>query len=749
MRIPGFTLLATLGLSLFLSPAAAATLSGRVVDPDGRAVPQAHVLVTDARGAVADTHTDGQGLYSIPDLARGRYEVRAWAPGFDAAPADVEVHDQEVRELAIQLHLSAVQEAVVVSASLIERARSDTPASVTVITGDDLRARQIETVADALREVPGLSVVRSGGRGGLTSVFPRGGSSNYTLVLVDGVRANTFGGAFDFAHLSVANVERIEIVRGPQSALYGSEAIGAVIQVITRRGGPASIDGVVEGGSLGTTRAALGAAGSRRGWSWGVGAERVSTDGYTGTTASGDTVSNDDYTRTQASGTLEYRSNGGVDAVIAASIAQDERGVPGPWGANPIGVFPGIDRISRGQNDSRRVGVRIAHPWTTRLRQRVDATYVDLAGDFVSAFGPSSSGTRRFNGRLQEDLALGNAAALTFGAEVLRERGRSTYVSGRVGTPIPIHRQNLGVFVESHTSAGNRWDLTTGLRYESIVRDDVEPDPAAFQPRPALPRQRVSSLNPKVGIVYRAAGTIAGRSVTRIRASAGTGIRPPDVFEVAFTDNTNLRPERSRSLEAGIEQQLMGGTLVFDGAVFANHYDDLIVTVGRALGNASRYRSDNIANARARGVELSSRARLPFRLNAAASYTWLSTSMLSVDGLAGTAPNPFSVGDPLLRRPRHQGSVDLRYTGTHVSAFTAVTSRSRIFDLEPNFGSFGGLFFTPGYAIVEIGGSVRLRRGIEVFTRVENLANRRYEETLGFPALGRIGVVGVRLAAGR
>lgn len=747
MRIHLFRLVATLGLSALTARADAATLSGRVVDPDGRSVAHAQVVLTDVRGAVADTQTDNQGSYALHDLPGGRYEVRVWAPGFDAAPVPIDVRDDESRDLSIQLRLSAVQEAIVVSASHVERARSDTPTSVTVITGDDLRARQIETVADALRDVPGLSVVRSGGRGGLTSVFPRGGSSNYTLVLVDGVRANSFGGAFDFAHLSVANVDRIEIVRGPQSALYGSEAIGAVVQVITKRGGAATVDGVLEGGNLGTARMAVGTAGSSRGWSWGFGAERVASDGYTGPTASGEIVSNDDYTRAQATGTLGYRSSAGVDAVLVAGLTQDERGFPGPWGANPIDVFPGVDRVSRGQNDGRRVGVRVSHPWTAALRQRIDVTYADLASDFVSAFGPSSSGTRRFNGRVQEDLAVGTRAAVSLGAEIVRERGR--FASGSESTLTQVHRQNIGLFVENRLSVGARWDVTAGIRYEHIVREGLASDPTAFQPRPALPRQRVGSLNPKVGLVYRAFGGAGERAATRVRANAGTGIRPPDVFEIAFTDNANLRPERSRSLEAGVEQHLMSGRFVIDGALFENTYDDLIVTVGRAWGNASRYRTDNIANARARGVELSALARLPLGLRAAATYTRLSTTMLSVDGLGGTAPTPFAVGDPLIRRPPHQGSVDLRYTGARGAAFATVTTRSRILDIEPNYGSFGGVFFTPGYAVVDIGGSTPVRRGLELFARMDNVANRRYEETLGFPALGRTGIVGIRVAAGR
>ena len=155
------------------------------------------------------------------------------------------------------------------SAAQIDVPLSRAADSVTVITAADLQARQIETVADALRLVPGLTVTRSGGRGAITSLFPRGGASNYTLVLVDGIRANAFGGGYDFGHLSVADVDRIEIVRGPESALFGSDAIGAVVQIVTRRGGRPRADGLVEGGSQGTERAALGAAGSRGDWTLG------------------------------------------------------------------------------------------------------------------------------------------------------------------------------------------------------------------------------------------------------------------------------------------------------------------------------------------------------------------------------------------------------------------------------------------------------------------------------------------------
>src|SRR5204862_4390237 len=179
--------------------------------------------------------------------------------------------------------------------------------SVTVISADEIRAHQVETTADALRFVPGLTVTRSGGRGAITSLFPRGGASNYALVLVDGVRANAFGGGYDFSHLSVADVDRIEIVCGPESALFGADAIGAVVHVVTKRGRPTRVDGLVEGGSEATARTTAGVSGARGAWNFGGGAEYTRTDGFTGIApANGERVGNDDYMLAHPTGVLGW-----------------------------------------------------------------------------------------------------------------------------------------------------------------------------------------------------------------------------------------------------------------------------------------------------------------------------------------------------------------------------------------------------------------------------------------------------------
>ena len=226
-RLSFFTFVSTI---IACVPASGASVTGRVVDPESRAVAGAQILVMCDQRVATTAITDAEGRFQTGD-AQGRCELRVALQGFAAkpAPVDLPADTTSVDAGTLNLEVSAVSESVVVSAAQVDIPLSQASGSVTVITGADLRARQLTTIADALREVPGMAVVRSGTLGAVTSVFPRGGESDYTLVLIDDVPANAFGGGFDFSHLSANDIERIEIVRGPQSALFGSNAIGAVV----------------------------------------------------------------------------------------------------------------------------------------------------------------------------------------------------------------------------------------------------------------------------------------------------------------------------------------------------------------------------------------------------------------------------------------------------------------------------------------------------------------------------------------
>ena len=739
-------------LFLLTLPAAAlaqsAAIAGRVVDAGGAPLAGARVIVDGPLGA-RSVRTGPDGRFAIDGLPPATYRVLLDAEGFTAAARTVRLNG-EPAEIALTARIAPLTEAVVVSAGAVPRPQSEAPVAVDAIGRREIAARQLESVADALRTVPGFSVARSGTRGALTSVFPRGGESDYTLVLVDGMRVNAFGGGFDFSLLPLSDIEQVEVVRGPQSAVFGSDAIGGVVHLRTRHGGPPSADVRIEGGGQEMLRASAGARGSWRGFGAGAAVERNASDGFSGLApATGERVSNDDWQSTAGQASLSWTRG-------AASVRADgrwidaERGNPGPYGSNPIGAYTAVDRTARGFDTQRQFGLHARLPLSKalagRAETRIRVTAADLVNRFHGSFGDSYFETRRLSASAQTDLALRPSTGVTFGVEGLSERARSTFVTGEQFQEIPIERLVVGGFAELRQELGPGASITAGVRIDGVRRDTLEGNPSPFGARPAFAADTVVSVNPRLGLKLVAWRDTSGLARTVIRAGAGTGIRPPDAFEIAFTDNPSLRPERSRSVDLGVTH-IATARLSVDAAIFQNSYDDLIIAVGSTFADASRYRTDNISNARARGVELGATWQAPAGVLARASYTYLSTAILAVDGGPG-APAPFAPGDPLLRRPRHQGALELTWTRGPVGAFGTLRARGAVVDIEPSFGASGGLFDAPGFAVVDAGVSIRVHRRVELFGRGLNLLGREYEEIFGFPAPGRLGVAGLRVAVG-
>jgi len=748
---------APLFLSLFLSiavPALAqdAALRGRVVNPDGHPVAGAAIVVQGPTASPQSTLSDATGTFEVTALAPGRYTVHASAPGLGAPVQEVVIESGTPVDVALALRLAAVDEHLVVTAAQVDQPLSRVPDSTTVIAGAELRARQQFTASQALRSVPGLVVQQNGGPGAVASLFTRGGESDYTLVLVDGIRANGFGGGMDLSQLPLADVDRIEVVRGPQSALYGADAIGGVVHVITRSGGVPSAQGLLEGGSRAMRRAAASTAGEHRGVRWQAGGDYFEEGGFTGRAANGELVTNDDAWTAQGAVTLGWRAaRSGADLQGTLRYLETSRGSPGPYGADPAGRFFGVDRTARTRTDRLSGGLRWIQPWfgaSSRVRQRTEVDAADYDLVFESAF-PSEGESRRTHVRTQTDVAAAPALGLTGGIEWLGEEGGSTYITAGTAGEVPVKRSVLGLFAEARWQASARLSVTAGVRGERIHRDAFPGDPSAFTPRPDFPAETLTSVNPKLAASWMVAGDPAtSRAWTRVHGAVGTGIRPPDAFEMAFTDNSGLKPERSRSADIGVAQVLAGGALLLDATAFLNTYDDLIISVGRTFAGASRWSTDNISNARARGAELSAAWRPGVGLSLQVAYSVLSTEILAVDG-SSSAPPPYAVGDRLLRRPSHQASIDASWTRDRLAAFAQVLVRGETLDAEPAWGPTGGLYTNPGYGTASLGASVRLAGGVTVLARVLNLFDRAYEEVLGYPAPRRTAYVGVRLAAGR
>jgi outer membrane cobalamin receptor len=295
----------------------------------------ADVIVSGATAAPLRTRTSADGHFEVAALEAGRYTVVVTGPGLVSDAQSVAIGTTPV-QLDITLRLSALNETLVVSASQVDQSLSRIPDSVTVIDGGEIDAKQQFMLSTALRSVPGITVQQNGGPGTVTSLFTRGGESDFTLVMIDGVRANAFGGGLDLSQVPLDDVERVEVVRGPQSAVYGSDAIGGVVQVITRNGGVPAARAQIETGSRNLLRTAASTTGEHRGIRWQAGATRAHDDGYSGTTAKGQRVSNDDALERQLSGSLGWRNgSSGTDLQGSMLFVDSERGSPGPYGSDP------------------------------------------------------------------------------------------------------------------------------------------------------------------------------------------------------------------------------------------------------------------------------------------------------------------------------------------------------------------------------------------------------------------------------
>jgi outer membrane receptor protein involved in Fe transport len=313
-----------------------------------------------------------------------------------------------------------------------------------------------------------------------------------------------------------------------------------------------------------------------------------------------------------------------------------------------------------------------------------------------------------------------------FGYAFAREEVKNTFITDAVARSFPLSRDQQGIYWENRFEFGQRLFVNAGARAEIIQTARIPGDPV--NGRPAFPPDTIARVNPKIAVAY------VLREGTRVHASGGTGIRPPGGFDIAFTDNPRLKPERTKSFDAGIERRLLHNRLSLEGTYFYNRYYDLIVSLGGTLARLSNYRSDNLSNSRAQGGEFAVRVRPVRWISLAGSYTLLASEILSLNGASGVAPRYFGVGQPLIRRPRHSGAMAAAFARGRLSADVTGYFRGKVLDVEPNFGAFGGLFYNPGFANFGVNVNYALPRGVTLYGNLRNALDRHYEEALGFPS---------------
>ena len=620
---------------------------------------------------------------------------------------------------------TATLEPVVVSASKIPRRADVLSQSITVLSGDDLRARGVARVSDALREVPGAQLVQSGSSGALTSLFLRGGESRYTKVLIDGVPVNAAGGYFDFSHLTTDNIDRIEIVRGPASVLYGADAVSGVVQIFTRHGAsrPTSslsaragtyrtLDGDVE--SLGATNLV----------NYSLGAGQHSTDGLL--------PFNNEYRNGTLSASFGVGRSDVGETRVSARYTTAEFHYPTDFTGQPVDTnsYRVQHRLTVGLDASRNLGARVQ----ARLLAGTNDVY-DLSEDIALPFGSStpehsalrSRGYRRnVEGRFAFFLPINTA--LTVGGVYEQEHENSTTGSGGVGAPttqtdaFDATRHDAAYYAELLGNPVER------VSYTLSGRIDDNSDYARFA-------------------TYRLGGNIELLHGLRLRASLSNAFNAPAFNELRPTLYTigspELKPERIHSAEVGLLASLAGDALRVSTSYFAQRFADLIQYVN---GGPPDYKGSfaNLNAAIANGYEAEFQASFATRWRATAGYTVVNPRVDVVDSnYQGTD----RAGDALLRRPGHSGSFGLSYVEARGFNFgTIVTYVGQRPDLD--FAQFPSPRVSlPAYTKVDVSAEVPVFRRSPRLTltgRVENLFDKRYEEVLHFGAPGRTILLGGR-----
>ena len=707
--------LAGLFFVLLLGAAAsAADLKVKVVDPQSAALAAAQVNLMPASGgkilATQNTSAEGAALFRMPTGAvSADYKVQVLAPGFAAETVSV----ASQAEITVRLRLATAAETVVVSATRTPVAGEATGADVDTLNGAQLTTMEPIAANDAVRFLPGAVINTAGQHGGLSSLFVRGGESNYNKVIVDGVTVNEPGGTFDFGTLSMAQGDRMEFVRGAQSTLYGSDAMTSVVQVWTRAGSTRvpELRFGADGGNFGTASGHASLAGANGRFDYNVFGDQFNTNG---------SGVNDAYSDSLEGANAGVRLGDSVSLRTRFRHSNSHTGVPGEWNFNGTPLQP-PDPSEWSQLNSLLGSVELAvaapHGWQHRFTG-FDYLYryneLNVNGDPARVFDSPSHEVDRINRagfEYQGDYSERVWAHTTFGYRVENENG----FVGDVNFPPQTHGQRLNndVYLEQQLTLG-RLSVIAGGR---LIHD------SAFG----------STAVPRVALTWQALRGGEILSGTRLRFTYATGFKEPRLEETfagpPFTQpNLSLKPERSRSFEAGFQQDFFHNKYELSGTYFNNLFHDQInyVTVD-PVNFIGEY--VNVNQAFAHGAEFVLRAKLRPRLLLNTAYTYTSSQYLDNPAPFDPTYNP---GQPLLRRPKHSATALLSYMGNRWGANLSGGFVGRRSDSD--FLGFG-IDHAAGYVRVDAGGWYAVRPRVTAYVNIENALDRRYNEVVGYPAL--------------
>jgi vitamin B12 transporter len=729
-----------------------ALISGTLLDATGAAVSDVSVTAT-AEGQpgviVGSTTSKADGGYWLAVTA-GRYRVRFVRAPFAAVEHVVDVQAGETRTVDAALKLERLSSRVIVTAQVEPALVEQSTAAVTIISKEEIEARQSVGVTDALLFAPGIAVGRTGAEGGSASIFLNGGNSNFTKVLVDGAPINPPGSAVDFSSLTLENIEKIEIVRGAESAIYGTDAVSGVIQFFTHRGETripqASV--FVEGGDFSSARGGGQIGGLLGGFDYSAAAAYFQTDGQ---------GPNDRFINRTLSGNFGYRFSDANQVHLTVRNNTSNAGIPGQTVFEPPSLFQRYDQRIFSANA--RWNFSTGKHWRHEISGGESYTRQHNSNPIQSFFAtdpfafcpqtnPAAVATAEFcdhTGESRFQYNRANASAQT--SYVLSNFGVTT------GYQYEVENAALSSVNVGHARRNNQGGFLD-FRYRPVRRISMN-----FSGRAEANDNFGTRVVPRAGasVVLRYGAGMFGDTV--LRTFYGQGIKEPR-FDQTLSDNFGdlgnplLKPESSKNWTAGVTQKLLNDRVRLSAEYFYSSFYN-IVSFAFCLADptAPTMNSCNLTipgappsfgfffntdRALTRGINFTAETRFTRWLNAAGNYTYDDTRVLQ-------APNAFDPsgqpGNHLIRRPVNSGSLTINAGYRHFG-FTI----GGYFSGMRTDSDFLGLRLTRNPAYARFDGAMHydLGRGISLYARAQNLFDKQYQDALGYPALGRDARVGVR-----
>src|SRR5580658_7456733 len=732
-------------LGIFAVPNASAEIKIKVVDPQDAVVAGAQVqllkLGKPAPAAVQSTSAEGFVIFREATSGSSSYRVQVLAPGFAAETVDLSPTGTAA-VITVKLHLATAAETVVVTATRTPVPSQAAGADVDTLSGGQLELIQPVAADDAMRFLPGAVVNTYGQRGGLSSLFVRGGESTYNKVIVDGVAIDNPGETFDFGTLPLTQADRLEFVRGAQSTLYGSDAMTSVVQVWTRTGSTPvpELRFGADGGNFGTANGYASLAGARGRFDYNAFGDEFNTNGFGINNANSDSLQGANV-GTALSDQVSLR--------VHLRHSNSHTGVPGEWSFNgydplvdvngvmlPLPPDPGEWSQLNSLLGSVELAVAAPSGWQHRFTG-FDYLYryndVNLNGDpdrVSPLFGqfdfPSHEydHINRVGFEYQGDYSERSWTHTTLGYRIENENG----VVGDLDFPPSASGQRLNqdAYLQQQLTWGRFSAIVGGRFVHSSVFGNI-----------GVPRVALTLLARRGGDVF---------SATRLRFSYATGFKEPRLEETFAgapysVPNPGLKPERVRAFEAGFQQDIFSGKYVLNATYFNNLFRDQInyETVNPTTFVGEYF---NVNEAFAQGAEVGLQAKLRSRLLLNAAYTYTSTQILEDPAPTDSQYNP---GQPLLRRPKHSATMLLSYLGTRWGANLSGSFVGR----RPDDDFYGfNIHHAAGYVRADLGGWYAINRRVTAYAKVENALDRRYNEVVGYPALPINFRVGFRFRVG-